>query len=57
MIRGTMRNTPLGYRAVSLLDEAEAQELAQRLNLAVEERKSRPREENLIIRNGVIKKL
>lgn len=56
MIRG-LRSTPLGCRAVSMLDEGEAMELVQRLGVAVEGRRSRPREENVIIRNGVIKKL
>jgi hypothetical protein len=39
------------------MDEQEAQELALKLNLFPETRKAKPREENLIIRNGVIKKL
>ena len=40
-----------------MLDEAEAQDLVQRMGVVVEGRRSRPREENVIIRNGVIKKL
>jgi hypothetical protein len=54
-MRGTRH--PLSYRSIALLDDLEAQELAGKLGLSPEGRRTRPREENLVVRNGVLRRL
>lgn len=57
MIMMRAGRTPLSYRSIAHLDDLEAQELASRLGVSPETRRARQKEENVAVRNGVLRRL
>ena len=53
----TQARHPLSFRSIAHLDDLEAQELAGKLGLSPEGRRSKPKEENLIVRHGLLRRL